>query len=124
MTALLRYLSVIAAFVYAALHTVGFAQPSFSLRVVTSGLSAPWEIVLGPDDDLWVTERTGRRVIRVNPGTGAVTPVLDLTGDSYNPGDSWHEGVLGLALHPDLLKNVGRDYVYVAFTYDADEGQS
>ena len=81
----------------------------------------PWEIVLGPDDHLWVTERTGRRVIRVNPGSGAVTPALTVN-ESYDPAGSWHEGVLGLALHPDLLKSVGRDYVYVAYTYDADAG--
>jgi PQQ-dependent dehydrogenase (s-GDH family) len=101
-------------------HNVA-AQPSFSFRVVTSGLSMPWEVVLGPDDHLWVTERTGRRVIRVNPRTGAVTPAVNVE-ESYDPGASWHEGVLGLALHPDLLKSVGRDYVYVAFTYDADAG--
>jgi PQQ-dependent dehydrogenase (s-GDH family) len=58
----------------------------------------------------------------VNPSTGAVTPALDLTGESYDPGESWHEGLLGLALHPDLMKDAGRDYVYVAFTYDADPG--
>lgn len=81
----------------------------------------PWEVVFGPDDHLWITERTGRRVIRVNPTTGAVTPALAVD-DSYDPGESWHEGVLGLALHSDLLKGVGRDYVYVAYTYDADAG--
>ena len=81
----------------------------------------PWEVVLGPDDHLWVTERTGRRVIRVNPATGAVTPALSVD-ESYDPAGSWHEGVLGLALHPDLLKNAGRDYVYVAYTYDVDAG--
>ena len=101
-------------------HSVA-AQPSFSFRVVTSGLSMPWEVVAGPDDHLWVTERTGRRVIRVHPGSGAVTPALTVD-EAYDPGGSWHEGVLGLALHPDLLKSAGSDYVYVAYTYDADPG--
>ena len=90
--------------------------------MVASGLSAPWEIVWGPDDHLWVTERTGRRVVRVNPATGAVTPAITID-ESYDPGDSWHEGVLGLALHPDLLKGAGRDFIYVAYTYDADAGR-
>ena len=121
---MLRYFIFIGALAQVLLQTIGSAQPASSFRVVASGLSAPWEVVLGPDDQLWVTERTGRRVIRVNPATGAVTPALDLTGESYNPGESWHEGVLGVALHPDLLKNVGRDYVYVAFTYDAEPGAS
>ena len=29
---------------------------------------------------------------------------------------------MGLALHPDLLRSRGRDYVYLAYTYDADPG--
>jgi PQQ-dependent dehydrogenase (s-GDH family) len=56
----------------------------------------------------------------VNPADGAVTPAV-VIGEVY-PGTSWHEGLLGMALHPDLLKGVGRDYVYVAYTYDADPG--
>ena len=32
------------------------------------------------------------------------------------------DGVLGLALHPDLLKNRGTDFVYVALTHDVDPG--
>jgi PQQ-dependent dehydrogenase (s-GDH family) len=119
---MIRTLSVVAALAQLVFQTVA-AQPSFSFRVVTTGLSMPWEVVWGPDDQLWITERTGRRVIRVNPATGAVTPALNVD-DSYDPGTSWHEGVLGLALHPDLLKNAGRDYVYVAYTYDADAGAS
>ena len=116
----MRTLAIIVALAQIALQTLG-AQAPFSFRVVASGLGAPWEVVWGPDDQLWVTERTGRRVIRVNPATGAVTPALSVD-ESYDPGESWHEGVLGLALHPDLLKKAGRDYVYVAYTYDADPG--
>lgn len=103
------------------LQTSATTQSAFSFRVVADGLQMPWEVTLGPDDQLWVTERTGRRVVRVNPATGAITPALSVD-DAYPPGDSWHEGVLGLALHPDLLKKVGRDYVFVAYTYDGDPG--
>src|SRR5687767_15846907 len=117
---MIRTLAAIAALMQIALHTLS-AQPPFTFRVVASGLSMPWEVVAGPDDHLWVTERTGRRVIRVHPGTGAVTPAL-IVDESYDPGASWHEGVLGLALHPDLLRSVGSDYVYVAYTYDAEAG--
>ena len=117
---IIRTLGVIVALAQIGFHTIS-AQQAFAFRVVTSGLGAPWEVVWGPDDQLWITERTARRVIRVNPSTGAVTPLLNVT-ESYDPKESWHEGVLGLALHPDLLKNVGRDYVYLAYTYDADPG--
>lgn len=117
---IIRILGIIVALAQIAFQTAGAQQP-FSFRVVTSGLGMPWEVVWGPDDQLWITERTARRVIRVNPSTGAVTPLLNVD-ESYDPGESWHEGVLGLALHPDLLKKAGRDYVYVGYTYDADPG--
>jgi PQQ-dependent dehydrogenase (s-GDH family) len=117
---MIRSFSVLAALAFVHVLAVS-AQPEFSIRVVASGLSAPWEVVWGPDDHLWVTERTGRRVVRVNPATGAVTPAITID-ESYDPGDSWHEGVLGLALHPDLLKGADRDFIYVAYTYDADAG--
>jgi glucose/arabinose dehydrogenase len=42
----------------------------FSTRVLISGLEGPWEVAWGPDQQLWITERTGRRVIRVNPADG------------------------------------------------------
>ena len=100
--------------------TYALTQPTFSSRVIATGLSAPWEILWGPDDHLWITERTGKRIIRVNPGSGAISPATFI--DEAYPGESWHEGVLGLALHPDLLKGVGRDHVFVAYTYDADPG--
>lgn len=119
---MIRALVLIAALAQIVLATVA-AQPSFTFRVVTSGLNMPWEVVAGPDDHLWVTERTGRRVIRVNAATGAVTPAVTVD-ESYDPAGSWHEGVLGLALHPDLLKGAGRDFVYVAYTYDVDPGPS
>ena len=116
----IRTLLAVFAVVQIVLQTLAAQSPA-AFRVVTSGLSAPWEVIWGPDDQLWVTERTGRRVIRVNPATGAVTPAITLD-ESYDPGESWHEGVLGFALHPDLLKGAGRDYVYVAYTYDVDAG--
>jgi PQQ-dependent dehydrogenase (s-GDH family) len=117
---MIRHLVFVLAGAQLLLQSATTAQGAFASRTVASGLSAPWEIVVGPDDFLWISERTGRRLIRVHRTSGAVVPALDLTSESYDPGESWHEGLLGVALHPDLLKNVGRDYVYVAFTYDAD----
>lgn len=90
-----------------------------SMRVVTAGLLGPWEVTWGPDRHLWVTERTGKRVVRVNPETGAQT-VAATIGDVHQ--SVGQDGLLGLALHPDLLRDRGNDFVYVAFTYDADPG--
>ena len=43
----------------------------FSESVLATGLEMPWEITLGPDKFLWVTERMGKRVSRIDPATGA-----------------------------------------------------
>jgi PQQ-dependent dehydrogenase (s-GDH family) len=112
---------VVAALAAVALCLTGSAQSAFTFRVVATGLGSPWEVTWGPDGQLWVSERTARRVVRINPTTGAIRPEVTIA-ESYDPGMEWHEGLLGLALHPDLLKGAGLDYVYVAYTYDADPG--
>jgi PQQ-dependent dehydrogenase (s-GDH family) len=117
-----RHLIFIAALVVATFQIAGSSQQAFAFRIIASGLKAPWEVLWGPDSYLWVTERTGGRIVRINPADGALTPAATI--DEAYPGTSWHEGVLGMAFHPDLLKGVGRDYVYVAYTYDADAGPS
>jgi PQQ-dependent dehydrogenase (s-GDH family) len=88
---------------------------SFAMRVVRAGLDAPWEVRWGPDDQLWISERTGKRVVRVDPASGALSVALEVA-DAYRA--SAQDGVLGLALHPLLL--LGADYVYLAYSYDAD----
>jgi PQQ-dependent dehydrogenase (s-GDH family) len=91
----------------------------FDMRVVATGFDAPWEIAWGPDQQLWVTERRGKRVLRVNPADGSrsVTVTIPEVHQSVS-----QDGLLGLALHPDLLRGTGSDYVYVAFTYDDAPG--
>jgi len=115
-----RHSFIAAALAIFLLSTSGSTQERFSFRVVTTGLKGPWEITLGPDNRLWMTERLSGRVSRVNPADGSVAPAVTI--DEVYFGTSWHEGLLGMALHPDLLKGVGRDYVYVAYTYDSDPG--
>lgn len=87
----------------------------FQSSVVASGFESPWEITWGPDQMLWVTERTGKRVVRVDPTTGErrVAATLD---EVAVPGGS--AGLLGMDLHPGLLRGRGQDYVYVAYTYE------
>jgi PQQ-dependent dehydrogenase (s-GDH family) len=86
----------------------------FSRQVVVSGLEGPWEVTWGPDNQLWVTERTGQRVTRVDPTTGERRVAITIPEVS-SPGSQ--QGLLGLALHPDLLLGRGADFVYVAYTY-------
>ena len=94
------------------------SRAPFAKRVVTTGLANPFQMVWGPDDYLWVTERTAGRVTRVLPSDGSKTPAIAI-GDFLAGGPG---GLLGMALDPGLLKGTGNDYVYVAYTYDADAG--
>jgi len=86
----------------------------FRKDVLVSGLAGPWELTWGPDNMLWVTERTGKRVTRIDPATGkrSVAIVID---EVSAPGSQ--DGLLGMALNPDLLNGTGNNYVYVAYTY-------
>ncbi|GAA0433772.1 hypothetical protein Acor_08010 [Acrocarpospora corrugata] len=87
------------------------------LRVVATGLADPYEIVWGPDGFIWATEKTGKRVTRIDPANGRKITALTIEDAVHTAGGQ--DGVLGLALHPDLLKGDGHDYVYVSHTYDA-----
>lgn len=91
----------------------------FSTRVLISGLEGPWEVAWGPDQQLWVTERTGRRVIRVNPADGmrSVAVTIPEVNTTFT-----QDGLLGLTFHADMLSGTGNDFVYVAFTYDDAPG--
>ena len=87
----------------------------FSSRVVAAGFEDPWEVAWGPDGWLWITERVGKRVVRVNPADGSrkVAVTIDEVHQALA-----QDGLLGLALHPELLR--GSNFVYVMYTYDAD----
>jgi PQQ-dependent dehydrogenase (s-GDH family) len=93
----------------------------FIRRAVASGLENPWQMRWGPDGRLWVTERTARRVVRVNPADGSRSVALTIPDVVQHHGQ---DGLLGLALHPDLLKNRNADFVYVALTHDVDPGDA
>jgi len=90
---------------------------AFTSRVVASGFEDPWEVTYGPDGWLWITERVGKRVVRVDPSDG--TRKVAITIDEVQQ-ELAQDGLLGLALHPELLR--GSNYVYVMYTYDADPG--
>ncbi len=85
----------------------------FSSRVLTAGLSNPWAMRWAPDGMIWVTERTSGEVTRVDPVSGAQQLLLSL--DDVYTGQQ-HEGLLGLALHPELMQGTGNDYVYLSYT--------
>lgn len=80
-------------------------------RVLAENLSHPWEIVWGPDNFIWMTERGGR-VSRVNPESGVVTPLLTIS-DVKAQGEG---GLLGMALHPSFGNT---PQVFLAYNYQA-----
>jgi glucose/arabinose dehydrogenase len=80
-------------------------------KVLTSNLNHVWELVWGPDNFIWMTERGGR-ISRVNPSDGSVTPVYNLT-EVVNNNEG---GLLGMALHPDFTS---QPFVYVAYNYSS-----
>ncbi len=92
-------------------ETVVRGSKRFDRRVVISGLAGPWELTWGPDNKLWITERTGRRVVRVDPATGERQVAVSI-GEAAAPGGQ--DGVLGMALDLNAAAN---GYVYVAHTY-------
>jgi PQQ-dependent dehydrogenase (s-GDH family) len=90
---------------------------NFRMRVIASELADPWEVTYGPDGYLWVTERVGKRVLRIDPDNGTRQVVAEIEEVTQSLGQ---DGLLGLVLHPDFSR--GSDFVYVMYTYDADPG--
>lgn len=78
--------------------------------VLVQGLNFPWEILWGPDNFIWMTERGGK-ISRINPATGEVIPVLTIP-EVVSNGEG---GMLGMALQPDFSTTPG---VYVAYEYN------
>lgn len=76
---------------------------------VASHLDTPWEILWGPDDHIWFTERYGR-ISRLNPETGEINELITISG-VHEQNES---GLLGMVLHPDFANH---PYVYVVYNY-------
>ena len=78
--------------------------------VLVNNLVFPWEILWGPDNYIWMTERGGK-VSRVNPTTGVVTPVITIA-EVNSKGEG---GLLGMVLHPNFNTT---PQVFVVYNYD------
>lgn len=97
----------------------------FSVCTVASELSDPWEICIGPDNQLWVTESRGYRVTRIHPANGTRSTLLDLNNAKNflrydlmsrkeSGGKPWPQsGLMGMAIHPAFSQ--GHPYVYLAW---------
>jgi glucose/arabinose dehydrogenase len=80
-------------------------------EILTQSLIYPWELIYGPDNYIWFTERGGK-ISRLNPLNGVITLVHTITEvNSIGEG-----GLLGMALDPQFAIN---PYLYVVYDYGA-----
>ncbi len=85
------------------------ATTSLTARVLKDSLFIPWEILYGPDDHIWFTQKNGY-ICRIDT-SGLHTDTLYHEAMVYAHREA---GMLGMALHPSFAT---QPYVYVAFTY-------
>ena len=83
--------------------------PTDTVRTVKSGLNYPWEILWGPDDHIWMTERGGR-VSKIDPKTGTTV----FTGTIAEVISNNEGGLLGMVQHPGFLSY---GLFYVVYNY-------
>lgn len=86
-------------------------QDGFTIRVLASNFSAPYNILYGPDGALWITERTGKNITRVDPNNGSRLNSMPVANVYQSAGQ---DGLLGMAFDPEF--NSTR-HLYVAYTY-------
>lgn len=94
--------------------TNGTTATEITTRIVKQNLQHVWEIVWGPDDHIWFTEREGK-ISRMNPTTGAIV-FSSTINEVVSSGEG---GLLGMALHPDFLTN---GFLYVVYNYNSPNG--
>jgi glucose/arabinose dehydrogenase len=93
-------------------QTLQLDSTTLSVTVVAENLDTPWEILWGPDDHIWMTERRGV-VSRVDTASGDVQVLLDIS-DVVDEGSE--NGMLGMVLHPNFL-HPDSQFVYIVYTY-------
>jgi len=92
-------------------------QEGFSVDVLATNFSAPHNILYGPDGALWITERTGKSISRIDPDSGEKLSNITVPNVHQSGGQ---DGLLGMAFDPDFNNT---NHIYVAYTYDANGGE-
>jgi aldose sugar dehydrogenase len=100
---------------------------TFSKTVINNAYNFqhPFDMFIGPDDSLWINEKPGL-ISKVNKTDGGRRIILDIrnqvtftrtfTGPTVN--GIKQDGILGMALHPDAMKGLGKDSLYLAYCYN------
>ena len=97
-------------------NTLTLDNTTLTKKELVTGIQIPWEILWGPDDHIWVSQRNGL-ILRVDPTTGNTTEILNwkfkvLNEDDTGGGSEY--GMLGMAFHPDFENN---QKIYVVYNY-------
>jgi glucose/arabinose dehydrogenase len=80
------------------------------IEVIADNLEIPWEVAFLPNDEILITERPGR-LLKI----GVDKHVINIEGVEH-VGEG---GLLGLALHPDFVKN---KFIYLYLTTSDNDG--
>ncbi len=92
-------------------------QEGFSVRVLATNFSAPHNILYGPDGALWITERVGKNITRVDPNNGSELSTMEVPNVHQSGGQ---DGLMGMAFDPDFNNT---RHIFVAYTYAEIAGQ-
>jgi PQQ-dependent dehydrogenase (s-GDH family) len=88
-------------------------QEGFSVNVLAANLSQPHNILYGPDNALWITERFAKNITRIDPSSGLELNSIPVPNVHQSEGQ---DGLMGMAFDPDFNNT---NHIYVAYTYDS-----
>lgn len=86
-------------------------EQGFSVKVIARNLSAPLNLLYGPDNALWITERVGKDIVRIDPTNGTKLSAMPIPNVNQSKGQ---DGVLGMAFDPNFNNTHN---IYIAYTY-------
>ena len=88
-------------------EVVRLDSSDIGITTILADLNVPWELLWGPDDQIWFTQQSGT-VSKVNPQTGVRKQLLDITPKVHRHRTM---GLLGMAISPS------KDNRYVLLNY-------
>lgn len=103
-------------FISCSTDNINAEEASFEFRDVATGFDTPWEILWGPDNYIWMTERFGR-ISRINPNNGEISVLFEIE-EVFEDGE---RGLMGMALSPNFEEN---PFVYLAYNTGFDNNST
>ncbi|MBI4051677.1 MAG: PQQ-dependent sugar dehydrogenase [Elusimicrobia bacterium] len=88
--------------------TTHFDKVAIKVEVIASGLDTPWSVAFGPEEEIYITERSGS--IKVLEKGAREPSLLYKISEVYPSGEG---GLMGLTLHPKFEKT---NWLYVCYT--------